>query len=166
MKSPHLTVRRRRETVKMGKKIFLACSILMDVALVAVIIVIALSETVKKIAIIAPAFLLVVFAAAGIIVYLSWDKIRAADERNKARMKEKKEMAERRTGAPALPKAKKPIKTVQVIGTRTGAETRVFATYNFTVYSLMIIYEDETREVVECEADSAEFNRLMPYINK
>ena len=46
----------------MGKKIFLACSILVDAALVAVIIMIALSETTKKIAIIAPAFLLVIFA--------------------------------------------------------------------------------------------------------
>lgn len=39
----------------MGKKIFLACLILLEAALVAVIIVIALSETAKKIAIIAPA---------------------------------------------------------------------------------------------------------------
>lgn len=56
------------------------------------------------------------------------------------------------------------IKTVQLLGTRTGEETRVLATYNFTLYSFLVIYESGKREVVECKNGSDDFNELIKYI--
>lgn len=56
------------------------------------------------------------------------------------------------------------IKTVQLLGTRTGEETRVLATYNFTLYSFLVVYQSGKREVIECKNGSDEFNELIKYI--
>ena len=56
------------------------------------------------------------------------------------------------------------IKSVTVIGTRTGEQTKIFATYNFTIYSLLVEYESGKREVIETEANSKQFNELIKYI--
>lgn len=56
------------------------------------------------------------------------------------------------------------IKSVKVLGIRTGLETRILATYNVSIYSLLVEYEDGKKEVVECQADSDEFKKYAPYI--
>lgn len=56
------------------------------------------------------------------------------------------------------------IKSAKVLGVRTAEQTKILATYNYTVYSILIIYEDDTREVIECDGDSAEFKELLPYM--
>lgn len=56
------------------------------------------------------------------------------------------------------------IKSVTVIGTRTGEQTKIFATYNFTIYSFLVEYESGKREVIETEANSEQFNELIKYI--
>lgn len=61
-------------------------------------------------------------------------------------------------------KQKDEIKSVSIIGTRTGEETRVLATYNFTIYSFLVIYKSGKREVIECKNGSDEFNELIKYI--
>jgi len=64
-------------------------------------------------------------------------------------------------------KAEKPltpddeIAKVKILGTRTGEETRVLGTYNFTVYSFLIEYKSGRREVKECTKDSKEFQELI-----
>ncbi len=57
------------------------------------------------------------------------------------------------------------IATVKVLGIRTGQETRVFATYNFSIYSLLITYKNGKKQVVECQADSNEFQKYLPYLD-
>ncbi len=57
------------------------------------------------------------------------------------------------------------IETVKVLGIRTGQETRVFATYNFSIYSLLITYKNGKKQVVECQADSSEFQKYLPYLD-
>lgn len=56
------------------------------------------------------------------------------------------------------------IKSVTVIGTRAGEQTKIFATYNFTIYSFLVEYESGKREVIETEANSEQFNELIKYI--
>lgn len=56
------------------------------------------------------------------------------------------------------------IKSVTVLGTRTGEQTKIFGTYNFTIYSFLVEYESGKREAVECEADSAQFKELIMYV--
>lgn len=56
------------------------------------------------------------------------------------------------------------IKSVTVLGTRTGEQTKIFATYNFTIYSFLVEYESGKREVIETEANSEQFNDLIKYI--
>ncbi len=57
------------------------------------------------------------------------------------------------------------IDAVKVLGIRTGQETRVFATYNFSIYSLLVVYKNGQRKVVECQADSNEFQKYLPYLD-
>lgn len=57
------------------------------------------------------------------------------------------------------------IKKVKVLGIRTAEETGVFATWNFTMYSVLIIYDNGKREVVECKSDSKLFKDLLPYMD-
>lgn len=54
------------------------------------------------------------------------------------------------------------IKCVVVLGVREGEQTKVLATYNSTVYCLMIEYMNGSRELVECE--SKEMKKYLPYI--
>lgn len=56
------------------------------------------------------------------------------------------------------------IKSVTILGTRTGEQTKILGTYNFTIYSFLVEYESEKREAVECEADSAQFKKLIMYV--
>lgn len=56
------------------------------------------------------------------------------------------------------------IKSVTVLGTRTGEQTKILGTYNFTIYSFLVEYESGKREAVECEADSAQFKELIMYV--
>ncbi len=57
------------------------------------------------------------------------------------------------------------IVAVKILGTRTGKETRVLATYNFTIYSFLVLYENGKRDVIECKKDSNEFNELIKHID-
>lgn len=56
------------------------------------------------------------------------------------------------------------IKSVTVLGTRMGEQTKIFGTYNFTIYSFLVEYESGKREAVECEADSTQFKELIMYV--
>ena len=56
------------------------------------------------------------------------------------------------------------IKSVTVLGTRTGEQTKILGTYNFTIYSFLVEYESGKREVIETEANSEQFNDLIKYI--
>ena len=56
------------------------------------------------------------------------------------------------------------IKSVTVLGTRTGEQTKILGTYNFTIYSFLVEYESGKREAVECEANSAQFKELIMYV--
>ena len=72
-----------------------------------------------------------------------------------------------REGTPesAAHPAKKEIKSVKILGTRTGEETRVFATYNFTIFSLLVKYTDGSKEVIDCKSGSTEFEKYLPYLD-
>lgn len=66
---------------------------------------------------------------------------------------------------------KKTIAKVTFLGTRTGSETKILATYNFTVYSFFIQYTDGSTERVEiCPENSfnrrAEEKRLQELLTK
>lgn len=56
------------------------------------------------------------------------------------------------------------IKSVTILGTRTGEQTKILGTYNFTIYSFLVEYESGKREVIETEANSEQFNDLIKYI--
>lgn len=88
-----------------------------------------------------------------LVLVVFWKKIQASGAKR----------AEKRKAEKAAPERE--ITTVDVLGMRAGEETRILATYNFTVYSLMITYADGEREVVECQSDSSIFKKLLPYIN-
>ncbi len=57
------------------------------------------------------------------------------------------------------------IVTASIIGTRTGEQTKVFATYNFTIYSFLVVYESGRKEVIECENGKGRFNELIQYVD-
>ena len=57
------------------------------------------------------------------------------------------------------------IVTVSIIGTRTGEQTKVFATYNFTIYSFLVVYESGRKEVIECENGKGRFDELIQYVD-
>lgn len=75
-----------------------------------------------------------------------------------------KNRKKRQSSHPAPPQEDK-IVTVKILGTRTGEETRILATYNFTIYSFLVLYESGKRDVIECKKDSDEFNELIKYID-
>ena len=54
------------------------------------------------------------------------------------------------------------IRCVVVLGVRTAEQTKVLATYNSTIYCLMIEYESGSRELVEC--NTKEMKKYLPYI--
>lgn len=54
----------------------------------------------------------------------------------------------------------KTIKRVKVLGVRTSEETKVLATYNSSVYCILIEYDDESRELKECDG-----RKMGEYIN-
>ena len=55
----------------------------------------------------------------------------------------------------------KQITKVKVLGIRTAEQTKILATYNSSLYCLLVLYSDNSRELVECE--SKEFEKK--YIN-
>lgn len=58
------------------------------------------------------------------------------------------------------------IRKVKVLGVRTAEETKVFATYNYSIYSLLIIFKNGRQQVSEVRGDSKRFELLTPYIEK
>ena len=54
------------------------------------------------------------------------------------------------------------IRCVVVLGVRTAEQTKVIATYNSTVYCLMVEYENGSRNLVEC--DTKEMKKYLPYV--
>lgn len=57
------------------------------------------------------------------------------------------------------------IVAVSVIGTRAGEQTKVFATYNYTIYSFLVVYESGRKEVIECENGKGRFDELIQYVD-
>lgn len=62
----------------------------------------------------------------------------------------------------AFIKPPKHIERVHVLGIRTAEQTKVFATYNSSVYSILVIYDTGEREILEC--DIKEMNKYINYI--
>lgn len=56
----------------------------------------------------------------------------------------------------------KSISVVKVLGVRTAEETKVMATYNSTVYCILIVYSDDSRELLE--VDSRSMKKYLAYI--
>lgn len=54
------------------------------------------------------------------------------------------------------------IASVHVLGIRTAEQTKVFATYNSSIYSILIIYDNGDREITEC--DIKEMEKYINYI--
>lgn len=57
---------------------------------------------------------------------------------------------------------KKEINAVTVLGVRTSEQTKVLATYNMTIYCLLVEYKDGSRKVVEC--GTGEMAPYLPFI--
>lgn len=56
------------------------------------------------------------------------------------------------------------IKRIKIVGVRTAQQTKVMATYNYGIYSLLIEFTDGHRELVEEEADGRNMKAYLPYI--
>lgn len=56
----------------------------------------------------------------------------------------------------------KKLEKVKVFGVRTAHETKVFATYNSTVYCCMFMYSDGSRELKELS--TKEMSKYVQYI--
>lgn len=56
----------------------------------------------------------------------------------------------------------KKISSVHVLGIRTAEQTKVLATHNSTLYSVLIIYDSGERELMEC--DAKEMGKYLNYI--
>ena len=56
------------------------------------------------------------------------------------------------------------IRRIKIVGVRTAQQTKVMATYNYGIYSLLIEYTDGHRAIVEVEADSKDMKAYLPYI--
>ena len=59
----------------------------------------------------------------------------------------------------ALFKGKVPVRAV-VLGVRAAEQTRVLATYNSTMYSLLVAYNDGSRQLLELDAKG-----ITPYLH-
>lgn len=60
-------------------------------------------------------------------------------------------------------KPQREIAAVKVLGVRTAEETRALATYNSTMYCLLVAYEDGGRELVEAYAK--DMGKYIDYIS-
>lgn len=56
----------------------------------------------------------------------------------------------------------KQIERVRVLGVRTAEQTKVLATYNSTIYCILILYTNGQREMKEC--NSKEMEKYLDYI--
>ncbi len=45
------------------------------------------------------------------------------------------------------------------LGVRISEETKILATYNLSMYSLVVLYKDSSREIIECNAK--EFREII-----
>lgn len=60
-----------------------------------------------------------------------------------------------------FPGAKKIVRA-KVLGVRTEENTKVLATYNTTVYCVLLLYSDNSVELVEC--NTKEMQKYIQYI--
>lgn len=58
--------------------------------------------------------------------------------------------------------AGKKIERVHVLGIRTMEQTKVLATYNSSIYAIIIVYSNGERELKECTAK--EMEKYIDYI--
>jgi len=56
----------------------------------------------------------------------------------------------------------KQIERVRVLGVRTAEQTKVLATYNSSIYCILILYINGQRELKEC--DAKEMGKYIDYI--
>jgi hypothetical protein len=143
------------KNLKRWQKIAIVISVIIDLALVGAIVALIFENTVLFFI----PIMVLIFAI--MCEYLVVDKEHIKEVRaiNLAKQKAAKEKR-----PSTKTKVIRTIKTVKLLGTRTAAETRILATYNFTVYSFLVVYDDGEREVVECQNGSKVFNKLLPYI--
>lgn len=52
--------------------------------------------------------------------------------------------------------------SVKVLGVRTAEQTKVLATYNSTIYCIMLVYSDGSRSLEE--VDAKKMAKYLPYI--
>lgn len=57
----------------------------------------------------------------------------------------------------------KKLVSIKVLGVRAAEQTKVLATYNSTVYCLLLLYSDGSRALEECNAK--EMQRYLSYID-
>lgn len=50
----------------------------------------------------------------------------------------------------------------KVLGVRAAEQTKVLATHNTTLYCVLLLYSDDSVELVECE--TKEMRKYIPYI--
>ena len=58
----------------------------------------------------------------------------------------------------------KKVARVKVIGVRTAEQTKIMATYNFGIYSLLVQYEDGTCEIAEEQINSHGMKTLLQFV--
>lgn len=51
----------------------------------------------------------------------------------------------------------KQVEKVKILGIRTAEQTKVFSTVNSSMYCMIVLYSDGTKELIECE--SKEFQK-------
>lgn len=49
--------------------------------------------------------------------------------------------------------ATKEIKKVKLLGIRSAEQTKIFGTYNSSLYCLIVQYTDNTKALIECESE-------------
>lgn len=57
--------------------------------------------------------------------------------------------------------SQKQVQKVKLLGIRTAEQTKVFSTVNSSLFCVLVLYVDGTKELVECEAKEFQKN----YIN-
>lgn len=59
----------------------------------------------------------------------------------------------------------KDVLKARIVGVRTAEQTKVMATYNFGIYSILVQYVDGSKELVEEKFDSAGMRLLVKYMD-
>lgn len=59
---------------------------------------------------------------------------------------------------------KKIVRTL-IVGVRTAQDTKMFATYNYGVYSFVVEYDNGSREIVEVKGNDPKAKEYLMYLD-